>query len=339
MPIPVDVPFYAGLLDSIFAARDLLALRRAHAVVVSVGIAGNDLLRTKLSGSYAQCGCLREARHIFARANRRPIFLYNALIRAYADRRLFLSSLRLYREMLLEGKPPDPRTLSSVLRPCAAVASLRYGRLLHCTAVTAGLSSEVAVANSLVAMYAKCGDLSTARHLFDRMSNRTLVSWTAMVSGLGAHGRSEDALKLFDEMMEAGERPDAMAITAVLSACSHGGMVQAGERLFRAMEESFGVKPTVEHYTCMVDMMGRAGRLEDAERLVQGMDCTPDEALWGALLSACKAHGKLDVALRVAQRACSASWPSSLPSARIMNPNEPHIPSQRRRSGAWNSPQ
>ena len=154
-------------------------------------------------------------------------------------------------------------------------------------------------------MYAKCGDLFFAKYLFEKMSDRNVVTWTAMIGGLGAHGFSREALKVFDEMVQAGVQPDAMVITAVLSACVHGGLVEDGERAFREMEERFGVKPTVEHVTCMVEIMGRAGRLEEAEVLVEGMECEPDEALWGALLCACKAHGKLDMALRVAQKACS----------------------------------
>ncbi|MQL87224.1 hypothetical protein Taro_019763 [Colocasia esculenta] len=313
MTVPARVPFYATLLDSIFCACDVRALRRAHAVMLAAGVAHHDLLRTKLSACYAQCGCLREARHIFARANRRPAFLYNALIRAYADRGLYLPSVALYREMALEGKPPDPRALASALRSCAALASLRLGRLLHVAAVVEGLTSEAVVVNSLVAMYAKCGDIASARNLFDGMPQRTVVSWTAMIAGLGAHGRAEHALELFDEMLETGERPDAKAITAVLAACSHGGLVEAGERLFRGMEERFGVRPTVEHYTCMVDMLGRAGRVEDAEALVGEMEGAPDEALWGALLAACRAQGKLHAALRVAQQVYSGERDADKP--------------------------
>lgn len=305
MAVPPRVPFYASLLDVIFAARDVRALRRTHAAILATGVAHHDLLRTKLSACYAQCGRLREARHIFARANRRPAFLYNALIRAYADRGLYLPSVALYREMVLEGKPPDPRALASALRSCAALASLRLGCIFHAAAVAAGISSEAVVANSLVAMYAKCGDIASARNVFVRTPQRTLVSWTAMIAGLGAHGRSEHALELFAEMLEAGERPDAKTITAVLAACSHGGLVDAGEKLFRGMEERFGVRPTVEHYTCMVDMLGRAGRVEEAEALVGKMEEAPDEALWGALLAACRAHGKLDAALRVARKVYS----------------------------------
>ncbi|XP_078434174.1 pentatricopeptide repeat-containing protein CRR2, chloroplastic-like [Wolffia australiana] len=305
------IPFFARLLDSILASRALFPLLQTHAQALTSGTAPSDLLRTKLSAAYARCGRLRDAQLLFLRANRRPLFLYNALLRGYADLGLLPPSLRLRRQLLLHGKTPNPQTISSLLRACASSASLRHGKVLHSSAIAVGLSSSASVTNSLISMYAKCGDLSLARELFERMPARNLASWTAMVGGLAAHGCSSEALKVFDEMLSLGEKPDAMAVTAALSACCRGGWVEVGGRIFEEMEGRFGVRPTLEHYTCLVELMGRAGRVEEAERLVMGMEFEPDEALWGALLAACRAHGKLDVALRVAKRACSSSSSSS----------------------------
>lgn len=154
-------------------------------------------------------------------------------------------------------------------------------------------------------MYSKCGCIDAARVLFDAMSEPNVVSWSAMIGAYGGHGRSEEAVALFEQMVgEAGIAPDAMTFTAVLAACSHGGNVELGRKVFGMMEGSFGIRPRLEHYTCMVDLLGRAGEVEEAERLLLGMKLVPDAALWGALLGTCRIHGKVEVAERLAKRLC-----------------------------------
>lgn len=148
-------------------------------------------------------------------------------------------------------------------------------------------------------MYAKCGDLETARKTFDGMPVRNEVSWSALMAGYGMHGMCGEVFRLFDEMLEAGGSPDGVTFTTVLTSCSHSGLTDKGKEYFELMQSGFGIIPALEHYTCMVDMLGRVGRVEEAEELISGMEMEPDEALWGALLSACRIHGKVEVAERV----------------------------------------
>lgn len=164
-----------------------------------------------------------------------------------------------------------------------------------------GFTSDLANSNALISMYAKCGDLVEARKVFDKMAERNEITWSAMMAGCGMHGRFKEVFELFDGMVEAGERPDGVTFTTVLAACSHGGLVEKGKEYFEMMER-FGERPRLQHYTCMVDMLGRIGQVEEAEKLILRMEVEPDEALWMALLGACRTHGKIEVAERVAEK-------------------------------------
>ncbi|XP_058089945.1 pentatricopeptide repeat-containing protein CRR2, chloroplastic-like [Magnolia sinica] len=297
-----DITFYASLIESCSSTKNLSTLQKIHARILTVGIAHHDFLRAKLVSSYASCARMHEAAHVFFRANRQTTFLYNSMIKGYASLHLYRQSLHVFRHMLQRGKLPDRRTLPSVLKSCAGISSLHLGRQVHVAVLVHGFSSDVAASNSLVTMYAKSGDLDSARAVFDKMLERNSITWSAMIGAYGAHGLSGEALRLFDGMLAAGESPDGVTFTAVLTACSHGGLTEAGRRVWKMMEGRFGVRPVLEHYTCMVDMLGRAGQVEEAEALVGEMDEEPDEALWSALLGACRVHGKVEVAERVAER-------------------------------------
>lgn len=211
----------------------------------------------------------------------------------------------MFRQMIRAGKSLDRHTLPPVLKSCAALPALRFGRNVHVLLLSNGFHSDVANFNSLLTMYAKCGDLGSARQVFDEMSQRKLtnvVTWTAMMSGYGMYGRCEEVFGLFERMVEAGVEPDGMTFTAILTACSHNGLVEKGKEYFRMMKDRFKLTPSLEHCTCMVDMLGRSGRVEEAEAMVEMMDAVPDDALWGALLAACKTHGKVEVAERLAEK-------------------------------------
>lgn len=189
-----------------------------------------------------------------------------------------------------------------VLKSCAGLSSLRLGKQVHGVVLVNGFALDLANSNALISMYAKCGNLACARQVFDKMHERNVVTWSTMMAGYGMNGMFGEVFELFDRMVEAGERPDGVAFTAVLTACSHGGFVEEGRECFEMMEVRFGVKPGLQHYTCMVDMLGRVGLVEEAEKLILRMEVRPDEALWGALLGACKTHGKVEVAERIAER-------------------------------------
>ncbi|XP_024982747.1 putative pentatricopeptide repeat-containing protein At1g68930 [Cynara cardunculus var. scolymus] len=265
------------------------------------GISRHDFIRAKLVSSYSVCAQFHEASIIFSITNRQSTFLYNSLIRAFSSVNRFSDSLLLFRDMLRAGKALDRHTLPPVLKSCAGVPDFHLGRNVHVLVFVNGFDSDIANSNSLVTMYSKCGDLGSAQKVFDQMPERNVVSCSAMMSGYALYGRCKEVFELFDRMILDGLQPDGPIFTAVLAACSHGGLVEKGKEYLQIMKD-FGLRPGLEHCTCMVDMLGRAGRLEEAEAIVEGMDAAPDEVLWSALLAACKTYGKVEVAERLADK-------------------------------------
>ncbi|KAG6583697.1 Pentatricopeptide repeat-containing protein, mitochondrial, partial [Cucurbita argyrosperma subsp. sororia] len=303
MPKPQDIiPFYAALLQACSSTKNHRTLKQIHALTIRLGISHHDFIRTKLASTYAACHHLPQATTIFSFATRRPTFLFNALIRAHSSLRLFSQSLSIFRHMLLSGKPIDRHTLPPVIKSCTGLSSLRLGRQVHGAVVINGFSTDLPNLNALITMYGKCGDLGVARKVFDGMPERNEVSWSALMAGYGVHGMFSEVFGLFERMVEEGQKPDELTFTALLTACSHGGLIERGKEYFGMMEMGFDLRPGLEHYTCMVDLLGRVGQVEEAEKLIMEMEIEPDEALWGALLSACRIHGKAEVADRVQTR-------------------------------------
>lgn len=201
--------------------------------------------------------------------------------------------------MLLIHKAIDFHTLPVVLKSCAALSALRPGHQVHGAVLVHGFALDLANSNALITMYAKCGDLVGARKVFNGMWKINEVSWSAMMAGYGMHGDFNEVFQLFERMVDEGQRPDRVTFTTVLTACSHGGLIEKGREYFEMMEMKFGVRPSLEHCTCMVDMLGRVGRVEEAEQLILKMEMEPDKVLWSSLLGACRMHGKVEIAERV----------------------------------------
>ncbi|KAL2471322.1 Pentatricopeptide repeat-containing protein [Abeliophyllum distichum] len=160
-----------------------------------------------------------------------------------------------------------------------------------------GFEEDVYVRSALIDMYAKCGSISEARSLFQKMSERSTVSWNSMIFGYANHGYCLEAIELFNQLLGEEERKmDHLTFTGVLTACSHAGMVHLGESLFKLMQDKFGIEPRLEHYACMVDLLGRAGKISQAYDLINKMTIEPDLFVWGALLGACRQHGNINLA-------------------------------------------
>lgn len=189
-----------------------------------------------------------------------------------------------------------------MLKSCGGLSALEIGRQVHGMVLVSRYALDLANSNALISMYAKCGDLKGARMVFDGMPKRNVVSWAVMMVGYEMHLEVNEVLVLFERMVNEGVKADAVCFTTILSACNHGGMVEKGTEIFGMMEGRFGVRPRLEHYTCMVDMLGKAGRVEEAAELMMGMQVKPDKALLGIWLRTCRSHGQLEVAERVAEK-------------------------------------
>ncbi|GLT71578.1 hypothetical protein SLA2020_435870 [Shorea laevis] len=260
-----------------------------HSVVHKSGLGSNLPVMNSILDMYCRCGCLSEANQYFNEMSQKDLITWNTLIAGY-ERLDSSESLRVFLEMELEGFVPNCFTFSSVTAACANLAMLNCGQQVHGSIIHRGFEGNPELANALIDMYAKCGSIANARKIFSEMTHRDLVSWTSMMIGYGAHGYGREAIELFDEMIRSGIKPDRIVFVAVLSACSHAGLVDEGLRYFQSMRSLYNVTPDQEIYGCVVDLLGRAGKIEEAYRIIQHMPFEPDESVWGALLGACKAH-------------------------------------------------
>ncbi|KAG1354166.1 putative Pentatricopeptide repeat-containing protein [Cocos nucifera] len=204
-----------------------------------------------------------------------------------------MEALELFREMQLVGVEPNLVTIPCLLPACANIATLMHGKSAHCFSLRKGFSEDVYVASALVDMYAKCGRIRDARTIFDAMPSRNVVSWNAMMGGYAMHGKAKDVMELFNLMQTSPQKPDFITFTCVLSACSQAGLSGEGERYFYKMHQEHGIVARMEHYACMVSLLGRAGKLEEAYDLIRGMPSEADACIWGALLSSCRVHGNV----------------------------------------------
>lgn len=203
----------------------------------------------------------------------------------------------LFRSMMSAGTGvrPSSATIASILPVFANAADIKRGKEVHGYAVVANVEQDLTVSSALVDMYAKCGLVLEARELFEKMAERSTVTWNSMIFGLANSGHCQDAIDLFDRMLSEGATPDHLTFTAVLTACSYGGMVELGKGLYRTMVEEHRIQPRMEHYACMVHLLGRAGSLHEAYGFIKMMPIEPDCFVWGALLGACRSHGNVEL--------------------------------------------
>lgn len=203
-----------------------------------------------------------------------------------------------FERMVEEGEvAPDDGTLAAVLPACGRTGNVGAGRWAHEYAQKAGLMDRmVHVANAVMDMYCKCGDVCSARVVFDGMQHRSVVTWNTMITGCSLNGHGAEGIELFQEMSGHGLEPNAVTFLGVLGCCAHAGAVDVGREIFQSMQSDYGIEPVIEHYGCMVDLLGRSGLLEEAHTLIRDMPVTPNAAIWGALLSACRAHAGLGIA-------------------------------------------
>lgn len=280
------------------AARALFDGMRPDPHVVSV---------TAMLSCYAKMGQLDDARGLLDALPRKDLVCWNAMMDGYTQHGRPSEALRLFRQMLRSGVEPDEVSVVLALSAVAQLGTAESGRWLHSFVANGGRRARVRlnarVGTALVDMYYKCGSLEEAVAVFRDLGgegDRDVVAWNAMINGYAMHGRSREALEAFGQLRAQGLWPTDITFIGVLNACSHSGLVDEGRALFAAMEEEYGIVPKVEHYGCMVDLLGRAGRVEEAFDLVQSMKAKPDAAMWASLLGACRLHKNLALGQRVA---------------------------------------
>ncbi|GAV63076.1 PPR domain-containing protein/PPR_2 domain-containing protein/PPR_3 domain-containing protein [Cephalotus follicularis] len=261
----------------------------------------NSYLGSALIDMYGKCGDLDSARRIFNGMIKKDMVTWNAMITGFAQNGMSDEAIMLFHGMREAGIDPDKITLIGVLSSCASIGALDLGKWVHTYASQRGLQHNIFVASALIDMYAKCGSLHNALRVFEHMPQKNEVTWNAMISALAFHGRSREALSLFKRMSEEDgtASPNEVTFVGVLSACVHAGLVDEGHQLFNLMSSSYGLIPKIEHYSCMVDLLARAGHLYEAWDIVEKMPGKPDHIVLGALLGACQKRRNADISERV----------------------------------------
>ncbi|KAL5065050.1 hypothetical protein RYX36_026787 [Vicia faba] len=268
------------------------------------GFGLNLQLTNALIDMYSRCGEIDTARELFDGIEEKDVISWNTMIGGYTYLSLYEEALALFDVMLRSNVNPNDVTFLGILRACACLGALDLGKWVHAY-IDKKLksSSNTSLWTSLIDMYAKCGCIEAAERVFRSMHCRNLASWNAMLSGFAMHGHAERALELFSEMINKGLfQPDDITFVGVLSACTQAGLVDLGHHYFRLMMHDYGISPKLQHYGCMIDLLARAGKFEEAEMLMKNMEMEPDGAIWGCLLSACKAHGRVELGEYVAER-------------------------------------
>ncbi|VVA91680.1 unnamed protein product [Arabis nemorensis] len=211
-------------------------------------------------------------------------------------------SLEYFRRMQFSKVLSNSVTICCILSVCAELPVLNLGREIHGHVIRTSMNENILVQNALVNMYTKCGFLSEGNLVFEAIRDKDLISWNSMINGYGMHGLGERALSMFDRMIKSGVHPDGIALVAVLSACSHAGLVEKGREIFHSMSKTFGIEPQREHYACIVDLLGRVGFLEEASEIVKNMPMEPNACVLGALLNSCRMHKNTDIAENIASQ-------------------------------------
>ncbi|KAF6136598.1 hypothetical protein GIB67_016054 [Kingdonia uniflora] len=259
---------------------------------------------TMITG-YFKSGGVEKAKRVFQEMPVKDVKSWSSMVAGFMGSGKWEEGLMVFREMMVkEVFRPDEVMLGSVFSGCACMGSLGLlaGKSSHGFVAKNGWELNVELGTVLIDMYAKCGLLKSAVRVFERMSARNVMSWSAMICGLAQHGCGEEALLMFKKMKGSGVRPNEITFTGILSACTHSGLVEEGLKNYEEMIEHYRLEPRIQHYGCIVDLLGKAGRLEEAYGIVKTMKLEPNVIVWSSLLVACRLHKQFDIGERVIEQ-------------------------------------
>eukprot|EP01018_Ginkgo_biloba_P013623 Gb_08394 [translate_table: standard] len=276
--------------------------RQIHAHIIGTEFESNVFVGSALVDMYAKCRNIDDARNMFEKMSERDAVSWNAMIAGYALNGHGEEALNHFNHMQNAGIKPYQATFSSVLMACATLIFLEPGKQVHGHTIKTGLESDVFVGSALLDMYAKCGSIQDAQNVFGKITARDAISWNAMIAGYAHHGLGKEVLRVFKQMKREGMKPNSSTFISVLSACSHAGLVEEGHGHFDSMFRDHEVTPKMEHYACMVDLLGRAGCLDEAHDFIRKMPFEPGVVTWRTLLGACRIHGDVVLAEHAAKR-------------------------------------
>lgn len=293
---------FASAIQACSSMGDLDLGKQMHCLVLKVGLDIDVFVSNALMDVYAKCGRIEDSMELFDKSINRNDVSWNTMIVGYVHNGDAKKALSFFLEMIETHVLATEVTYSSVLCASASLAALELGTQIHSLTIKRNYAKNTVVGNALIDMYAKCGRIRDARLVFDMMNERDEVSWNAMISGCSMHGLAMEALKIFQMMQDSGYKPNSLTFVGVLSACSNSGLLVEGQAYFTSMSQDYGIEPCIEHYSCMVWLMGRSGHLYKALKLIEEIPFEPSVTLWRALLGACVIHNNVELGRLSAQR-------------------------------------
>lgn len=289
-----DAGTMVGLVPACTQLNDLNQGACIHGQILKNGFESDAHVKNALISMYAKCDSLSSAEVLFNKTQlMKDEVSWNVMISGYMQSGHAKEAISAFHQMKLENLRPNLVTFVSVLPAAAYLSVLREGMAFHACIIRMGFLSNILVWNSLIDMYAKCGRLNLAEKCFNEMENKDTVSWNAMLTGYAVHGQGDCAVSLFSLMQGSHVQVDSLSFVSVLSACRHAGLVEEGRKIFLSMHEKHQIEPNLEHYACMVDLLGRAGFFDETLSLINTMPMKPDAGVWGALLGACRMHSNV----------------------------------------------
>lgn len=318
------------VLPAIGHLEDSVLGTQVHGYVIKQGIGSDKFVVSALIDMYGRCTRALEMSQVFDESEQTEIVSCNAFLTGLSRNGLIdtalevfkrfkaqgmelnvvtwtsmiascsqhgkdLEALEFFREMQNAGLEPNSITIPSLIPACGNIAALLHGKAIHCFSIRKGIFDDVYVGSALIDMYAKCGRIQLSRLCFDRMPTRNLVSWNAIMRGYAMHGKARETIEMFHMMQQSGQIPDVITFTCLLSACSQNGLTEEGRYYFTSMSREHGIQAKLEHYACIVTLLSRVGKLEEAYSIIKEMPFQPDACIWGALLSSCRVHHNLSL--------------------------------------------
>ncbi|KAK9143686.1 hypothetical protein Syun_013086 [Stephania yunnanensis] len=293
---------FAPALKACSKASSLSFGKQIHAQSVKCGLSWDVFVQTSLVAMYSQCGQIEIALNVFDKMSHRNVVTWTTVMDSCIRSDRSEMALVAFRGMQRTGIRPDHYAIVSVLTACSRLGALNLGRWVHTYIERVGFEVTSFLGTALIDMYCKCGSVDEAYSVFDSMKGRSVHSWNAMIHGLSVHGRGAEALHLFETMRKyGGVRPNEVTFVGVLSGCSHSGLVEEGKMYFDLMRNECGIVPTIKHYGCMVDLLARAGLLDEAFDMASKISVSSNAVVWGALLSACRKQNDVVMAERISR--------------------------------------
>ncbi|KAM3285570.1 pentatricopeptide repeat-containing protein, chloroplastic-like [Capsicum chacoense] len=292
-----------SLVSAAFGVGDLQIVTQIHGLVVKSGHDKSQPVETRLMEMYIDVNFVDDAYCIFFEMSVKDVVAWTLMLTGFVkSANLGMAVEHVNQMMATEDVELDSVALIGILSGCSSSGALQQGRRVHALVIKIGIEGDTFLGSSIINMYANCAKLGDARRFFEGMAVKDAACWNALIAGNGMHGYGNDAVHLFQEMQDLGIDPNESTLVSVLSACGHGGLVEQGLYIFDNMVERWNLFPNQKHYACVVDLLGRAGRLNDAYSVISNMHLQPGVDVYGALLGACKAHGNIELGVEVSQR-------------------------------------